>query len=108
MASGCNADTEVFSLSPMVVREGTSAGEATASFLAKEEDAGAVGIWSAVVVCISVTCAIMHPLSVLLVYNADDAAQQGPGAEIVIDMVVGMSILIALAWLVMVVVFTQR
>ena len=98
----------------MVVREGTSAGEATASFLAKEEDAGAVGIWSAVVVCISVTCAIMHPLSVLLVYNADDqvvaddAAQQGPGAEIVIDMVVGMSILITLAWLVMVVVFTQR
>ena len=118
MASGCDADTEAFSLPPMVVREGTSAGEATASFLAKEEDAGAVGIWSAAVVCISVTCAIMHLLSVLLGYNADgqvdagdttgDGGQQGPGAEIVIDMVVGMSSLLTLAWLVMVIVFTQR
>jgi|EP01043_Picozoa_sp_COSAG02_P022211 hypothetical protein len=102
----------------MVVREGTSAGEATASFLAKEEDAGAIGIWSAAVVCVSISCAVMHLLSVLLVYNADgpvdagdtagDGAVQGPGEEIVIDMVAGMSDLLTLAWLVIVIVFTQR
>ena len=102
----------------MVVREGTSAGEATASFLAKEEDAGAIGIWSAAVVCISASCAVMHLLSVLLVHNADspvdagetmgDETQQSPSEEIVIDMVAGMSDLLTLAWLVIVIVFTQR
>ena len=114
MALGCDAD----SVRPMVVREGTSAGEATASFLAKEEDAGAIGIWSAAVVCTSASAAIMHLLSVLLVYNAGspvdegeitgDETQQSPGEEIVIDMIAGMSDLLTLTWLVIVIVFTQR
>jgi hypothetical protein len=102
----------------MVVREGTSAGEATASFLAKEEDAGAIGIWSGAVVCISVSCAVTHLLAVLLVYNADDpvdeggdvggGAQGGAGQEVLVDLIAGMSDLLTLVWLAMVIVFTQR
>ena len=102
----------------MVVREGTSAGEATAAFLAQEEHAMAIGIWSAAVVCVSVSCAVIHPLSVLLVYNSDDAEGEGgyagegardaAGGEVMVDLVDGISNLFTLVWLVLVIAFTQR
>jgi|EP01046_Picozoa_sp_COSAG06_P047832 hypothetical protein len=99
------------------VREGTGAGEGTAYFLAKEEDAGAIGVWVSGVLCVCVSCILVHLTSVVLVFyvaapvdeKGDVVDQSGDELEEVwIDLVAGMSNLLTLVWVVMVIVFTQR